>query len=810
MVLVKTLNGGQFQVDLEVDPSTPVDALKSAVAEANGTPPERQRIIFRGKVLKDGHLLAEYGVASDSVVHLVVRPDDAPSEAPATEPPQQQQQAQQGMPAANSGVFVSTVNIGDGEALPDFNMIVNRMLSSISSGVGLVDGGIALGAVPIPQPSQPPIPTPAQQQQQQPSSQQQQQHRQQPQRQPVPAATPALASIDAIRQQLNTVAGTVALPSAVIDLRLANDVPSLGQMTAQVHALLARLMQMLEDVQPVLQRPSQATDPTLRANTEQQSAQIGLALSQMVGPLSTLASALSGTRLGTAPGRESITFNASSSSSHPSIPPFVVNLPDAFAALGSSLQQSSSSASGAPAIDLQGMLQSVTGMISRAQNASRPPERSDQQGNAPPPPSAAPQQPPSATNRRPRSPSPARPHPSSSSSAPASNVAPAVDIMAQLMPMVSSILGSSGSGSGGGSLAELAASLMPSQAAASHDESQEMSPVESILSRVMSRLQMPDLFAMFSGNWSALQPLHGELREELFQHGLSGSDTPASRRQLTDELTAWLVGYLSSETALAPVASHLRPNAELAETSFDLIHPHVRGIVNLIMSEPGPSRPFAEPLQTAVAMAVGEWVDMASQLFDDGTTSVGTLLRGVVSEGVSSLGPEFSFLSTMASGAIATMMMRTHTRFLEQRALERDTSGTERWMRELPSDVAEEWQRTIDRDAALQRCMEPQRPFSDSYSEGHDSKRRKLAESRRAERNKPANTRASLERQVERAGGQPGNVTDELERAYRSQLIADLRERVLNDPDFEADRFPAIRDRIVDGKRNDTNNGTQP
>ena len=38
----------------------PVSALKEKIASQIGVPVEQQRLIFRGKVLKDDHLLSEY------------------------------------------------------------------------------------------------------------------------------------------------------------------------------------------------------------------------------------------------------------------------------------------------------------------------------------------------------------------------------------------------------------------------------------------------------------------------------------------------------------------------------------------------------------------------------------------------------------------------------------------------------------------------------------------------------------------------------------------------------------------------------
>lgn len=42
----------------------PVSVLKEKIADATGVPLDQQRLIFRGRVLKDDHLLSEYRILS--------------------------------------------------------------------------------------------------------------------------------------------------------------------------------------------------------------------------------------------------------------------------------------------------------------------------------------------------------------------------------------------------------------------------------------------------------------------------------------------------------------------------------------------------------------------------------------------------------------------------------------------------------------------------------------------------------------------------------------------------------------------------
>ena len=95
---VKLLDGTTFLY--RVNASTTVAELKEKVSKDTGIPANLQRIIFRGKVLKDGLKLSEQKGVLDggSVLHVVSRPpsEDTHSSGAATASGQQQQPAAAG------------------------------------------------------------------------------------------------------------------------------------------------------------------------------------------------------------------------------------------------------------------------------------------------------------------------------------------------------------------------------------------------------------------------------------------------------------------------------------------------------------------------------------------------------------------------------------------------------------------------------------------------------------------------------------------------------------------------------------------
>eukprot|EP00882_Tetradesmus_deserticola_P007747 GHRQ01008157.1.p2 GENE.GHRQ01008157.1~~GHRQ01008157.1.p2 ORF type:complete len:152 (+),score=13.28 GHRQ01008157.1:224-679(+) len=81
---VKLLDQSVHEVDVDAD--TPISDLKAVLEAALHVPLNRQRLIYRGRVLRDENTLQELGVENGFTIHLVERPADADQRAQSAAP----------------------------------------------------------------------------------------------------------------------------------------------------------------------------------------------------------------------------------------------------------------------------------------------------------------------------------------------------------------------------------------------------------------------------------------------------------------------------------------------------------------------------------------------------------------------------------------------------------------------------------------------------------------------------------------------------------------------------------------------------
>lgn len=144
-IKIKTLDSETYT--LRVDKCVPVPALKEQIATVTGVLTEQQRLICRGKVLKDDQLLSAYHVEDGHTLHLVVRqpPSESTPDSQATASASSAGHSQGNR--VSPGVVVGTYSSSEhGHGIfPDLNRIITAMLGSFGiTSAGSGNEGIAL------------------------------------------------------------------------------------------------------------------------------------------------------------------------------------------------------------------------------------------------------------------------------------------------------------------------------------------------------------------------------------------------------------------------------------------------------------------------------------------------------------------------------------------------------------------------------------------------------------------------------------------------------------------------------------------
>ncbi|KAK6939264.1 Ubiquitin-like domain [Dillenia turbinata] len=163
---IKTLNSQIYS--FQVDKKMPVSAFKEKIADQIGVPVGQQRLIFRGKVLKDDHQLSEYQVENGDTLHLVARQTAQSQPSSGVNSGETSgnnnnrgNDSNAGAPRNRVGqishsVVLGTFNVGDqleGVA-PDIGRVIGAVLNSFGVGNQLITHGTGGGQASV-QPSVP-------------------------------------------------------------------------------------------------------------------------------------------------------------------------------------------------------------------------------------------------------------------------------------------------------------------------------------------------------------------------------------------------------------------------------------------------------------------------------------------------------------------------------------------------------------------------------------------------------------------------------------------------------------------------------
>ncbi|KAL3497320.1 hypothetical protein ACH5RR_040052 [Cinchona calisaya] len=148
-IKIKTLDSQTYT--LRVDKCVPVPALKEQIATVTGVLSEQQRLICRGKVLKDDQLLSAYHVEDGHTLHLVVRPVTPSSESSPNTAADPASTSGRGQGSRNPGVVVGSFNISEQDGtLSGLSRVLSAVFGSLGvESIGSGSDGIDLNEHPL-------------------------------------------------------------------------------------------------------------------------------------------------------------------------------------------------------------------------------------------------------------------------------------------------------------------------------------------------------------------------------------------------------------------------------------------------------------------------------------------------------------------------------------------------------------------------------------------------------------------------------------------------------------------------------------
>ncbi|XP_006657729.1 ubiquitin-like domain-containing protein CIP73 isoform X1 [Oryza brachyantha] len=145
---IKTLDSQVHKLSVQKNAS--VLALKEKIVEAAGIPVDQQRLIFRGRVLKDDHLLSEYHLEDGYTLHLVARRAAAEGQHSSGAP---DENAHANVNVAGNGGLLGDISREIIEAMHSEGMIddLARSVRDILGSIGLaMPGGMTNATFSVP------------------------------------------------------------------------------------------------------------------------------------------------------------------------------------------------------------------------------------------------------------------------------------------------------------------------------------------------------------------------------------------------------------------------------------------------------------------------------------------------------------------------------------------------------------------------------------------------------------------------------------------------------------------------------------
>lgn len=736
-LVVKSVSGQtkQFTVSPDVrHRQIPIEELKKLVADEFGTPADRQRLIFQGKLLKDGSPLSEYIREDDITIHMMARAPDAPPErGPGPVP------GPQGMP----------FNIA--ESLNAAQGMLNQMLGGIFPGMqpiqvipGQVLAGMQSAQVPGPEIRRvAPVRPPAPHHHHHPPRPAAPPHSAPPQSAPPVSGSPAapadghrrevvlpFAHVSNIGSIVNALMGPGAnfppprMPALNVD---RNPLVLLGGFLSTYQFQIMRLIPFISRIGDLMQRESLISDPQERGMLQQIANRVGDALFELDSATRPVIDLLRNLQIGPQPGQFRIIAEG-----HPvvgAIPPDQRHA----APRADQPEQPEQAQEAAPASEEQ-------------KQSSSP---SAEPAQAPQP--AAPRQP-HQSNESPPQPAPQLPQ----------------FLQSQLTSMLGSMFGQGpNSNSESNPAASAISTVMQFFTGGStlrrvlESQDAQFLPPQIPMTEFILDLNFQGLLGMLRGNLDYLQRMQQTVRQNI--RNIQAEGRSLELNSLIPEFSEFSFRDCFLEGIQLP------PDYDYDATFIRRTNEVYSQLLDITMNTEGLE--FARQFGDAATLYLGEFVDSLANILPRGEAQIMDLL--VRSQ-------DFGMAMTFVRPVLNGHMSRARQTFLKRRQDQAPPVDE-------VTKILSTWQRQIERDQVVQTNMSPQRPLSIAYRSGDSGQPRPPFTS-------PTDfffeaIQATLNQHDVEI---PNSVPVHLLQMHEAELAARLQERAAHDPDFTSDLFPAL------------------
>lgn len=793
-VHIKTLDSKK--IPFNVSKNINVAELKKLIENKTNVPLSSQRLIFKGKILKDDQGIDAYGVVHDCTLHMVERQQGI-QENP---PPSNQTTTTTPNPATGRPNFVmGTISLPDGAAPPELNQLLGNVLGS-------------LGIVNPPNTSQQ-------------DSFQQIQHN--------------LNNLNNSISQLQS-SSTHQTSTTTQTSTNTNNIENTGSYLSQIDSAFLNIHPFLSHLASLLSQES-SLQASRRTEAQNLASQLGPIFQNLGTILLSISSSISSIQMGSEPGTGQISAPrrvvAASGNIGVAIPrtipnqttpqgeqatntqgqPIEVSMP--LFTVSQREQNQSGDTNTRPAPNLNNLFATIASSM----NQNRPPSQPTQT-----PPSQSTQTPPSQPTQTPPMSQSATPNSAppnmanmlsqflsiaqslgSQSNVQTNTSAPLPDLMSQflgamepgqqsnnqenssqntstaaMLSQTFNAVNQAINSSQPSTISSVIESISQGLNSDNNNESsnQEETILAEILKKVMDSLTVPDMLAIMSGNWVPLQKMHPILKG--FVRDVVKTDTSSSRLdQLASEIIESVKESLNEKDLPEEIKKKVKPGYEITSLSLTIMRKHVSKLLAVILSDLPPTamnpHPFASAVKEWTSKFVEDLVNTLSQSMSGGLSDAVEVIKWFLRERLMFMGPEFS---QMGTNMVTSYIMETYSH--SQLTPNNQDPRT--------------WENTIAVDELRQSTSPPQRAFSDSYNSGAppSSKRRKKV--------KVTNPNDLLLDRVKElflklsiSSSNSENILQELVQTklpekYIKQLKEDLKKRLKEDLDFKeiSDKYP--------------------